>query len=135
MLRCALAVASIAAGLWAVPAPPAQAACTITNSPCYPWRIESEESDAVILRIVPNNAITSAIYRICTCTGGASVEIAFDFGERSVTLDELVGQPAGPVCRDYRIQTTRRAQLTLRRADGQAASTIEGCYTAATSGF
>jgi hypothetical protein len=102
-------------------------ACTIPQSPCYPWLIREDESEAVLLEIIPNNVETGAIYRVCVCPPATDVAIVFDFRENERTLGTISGRGDGPVCRDYRFQTARQSSLKVRRISGSK-SVIEGCY-------
>lgn len=121
--------AALAMVLLAPIGPSSAAACVIANSPCYPWHIREGEDDTVILEIVPNNADTGAIYGVCICPQTPDITVVFDFGEARRTLGTISGRPDGPVCRDYRIQTSRQSALKIRRAS-EGKSAIEGCYYA-----
>lgn len=105
----------------------AQSRCEIKDSPCYPWRIEAGQSDTTLLEVIPNNAITTATYRVCLCPPTKSVALVFDFKERVVNLGVVPDATAGPVCRDFRIQSARSSRLLIKRPDGST-GTIEGCY-------
>ncbi len=105
----------------------AQGRCQIPDSPCYPWRIEAGAGETVLLEIVPNNAITSSTYRVCLCPPTRSVSLVFDFRERVVELGSVPDATAGPVCRDFRIQTARSSRLLLKRPTGSTGA-VEGCY-------
>lgn len=113
--------------LLSAPTASAQATCQIKDSPCYPWRIEADAPDTVLLEIVPNNAVTSSTYRVCLCPPTGSVSLVFDFKERVVALGSVPDAKNGPVCRDFRIQTARSSRLLLRRTEGSK-GTVEGCY-------
>lgn len=102
-------------------------ACTIPQSPCYPWLIREDENEAVLLEIIPNNVETGAIYRVCVCPPATDVAIVFDFRENERTLGMIAGRGDGPVCRDYRFQTARQSSLKVRRASG-VKGVVEGCY-------
>lgn len=118
---------ALALGLFADVTPVSAAACVIPNSPCYPWVIREGDEDTVLLEIIPNNADTGAIYRVCVCPQTPDIAVVFDFFEARRTLGIVTSRAEGPVCRDFRIQTTRQSVLKLRRAkEGTAA--IEGCY-------
>lgn len=106
----------------------AGAACVIESSPCYPWRIEDGAADAALLEIIPNNAVTGAIYRVCACGPAKGVTVTFDFGDDSVRLGELMVSKDGATCRDFRIQTSRKSRLLVRRLPDSSGA-IEGCYT------
>lgn len=112
----------------AIPSAPALAACTIPSSPCYPWRIESGESESLILEIVPNNAQTFALYRVCLCPPGKGISLVFDFEGKQVTLGTLELGSGEPVCRDWRLATARKSRLLVKRT-GADGSKLEGCYT------
>lgn len=105
----------------------ANAACEIKDLPCYPWRIEANDAETVLLDIIPNNAVTSSTYRVCTCPPTKSVSLVFDFKERMVNLGSVPDAGGGAVCRDFRIQTARSSRLLLRRPDGST-GIVEGCY-------
>ncbi len=113
--------------LGAPAAPASAAACVIPNSPCYPWSIRAGEEDTVLLEIVPNNADTGAIYRICVCPQTPDISVVFDFFEARRALGVLSSRPDGPICRDFRIQTSRQSTLKLRRTK-ESTEAIEGCY-------
>ncbi len=102
-------------------------ACMIPQPPCYPWQIRENESEAVLLEIIPNNVETGAIYRVCICPPATDIAIVFDFRENERTLGTITGRDVGPVCRDYRFQTARQSSLKVRRASG-GTTAIEGCY-------
>lgn len=122
-----LPAAAVALSLFAAATPAFAAACLIPNSPCYPWAIREGDEDTVLLEIIPNNADTGAIYRVCVCPGTPDISVVFDFFEAKRALGVLSSRAEGPVCRDFRIQTSRQSLLKLRRAkEGTAA--IEGCY-------
>lgn len=106
----------------------AMAACTIPSSPCYPWRIEAGQSDAVLLEIVPNNISTFALYRICLCPPTKSISVVFDFEGKQVVLGTIETGSGETVCRDWRLATARKSRLLLRRP-GEGKEAIEGCYT------
>ena len=112
----------------ATTAGPARAACVIANSACYPWQIEEGAEDTELLKVVPNNAVTSAVYRVCLCPPNKSVSLVFDFYEKNVTLGAVEVDGADPICRDFRIETSRRSRLLLRRAEGTKQA-VQGCYT------
>ena len=126
LVRCAFvlfAVHAFAAGKAA-----AQSACQIPNSPCYPWHIAGGQETTVLLEVIPNNAVTSATYRICLCAPDQSVTIAFWFGDKEAELGQVETGKVQARCRDFRIETSRRSRLALRRASkGQDA--LQGCYT------
>jgi hypothetical protein len=107
--------------------------CEIPNSACYPWRIAPGSRETTLLNIVPNNAITGAIYRICLCPPSQSVELVFRFGTDDVVIGHVAGDNAGPVCRDFRFETSRRSKLVLRRAQ-TADGPLAGCYVTAPVG-
>lgn len=107
-----------------------RAACVIENSPCYPWRIGQGEKETEILKVVPNNAVTSAIYRVCLCPPEKSVSVVFDFYSRVVEIGAVRVDGGGPMCRDFRIETSRRSRLLVRRA-AEDKRVVEGCYAAA----
>ena len=107
-----------------------RAACLIENAPCYPWRIGQDRKETEILKVVPNNAVTSAIYRVCLCPPEKSVSVVFDFHTRVVEIGAVRVDGDGPICRDFRIETSRRSRLLVRRAAGTKRP-VEGCYTAA----
>lgn len=105
----------------------AQGSCVIRDSPCYPWRIDEGASETVLLEIIPNNSITQATYRVCLCPPTKGVSLIFDFKERTVPLGNVPGATAGPICRDFKIQTARSSRLLLKR-EGTAGA-VEGCYS------
>ena len=105
----------------------AQSVCEIKDSPCYPWRIETGQSETVLLEIVPNNAITTSTYRVCLCPPTRSVSLVFDFKERVVNLGSVPDATKGAVCRDFRIQTARSSRLLIRRPEGSTGD-VQGCY-------
>lgn len=107
------------------------AACTIPNSACYPWRIPPDRKQTAILNVVPNNALTGAIYRICLCPPEKAVEVVFSFGGSDIVIGRTVVGNDGPICRDYRIETSRQSRLVLRRPPDTEGQAIEGCYTTA----
>lgn len=119
---------SLAAGLLLFAASPAAAVCAIPSSPCYPWRIETGQADTVLLEIVPSNAPTSALYRVCLCPPTKSVSLVFDFEGQKVQLGTLERGSTETICRDWRIQTARKSRLLLKRV-GDSSAAIEGCYT------
>jgi hypothetical protein len=106
---------------------PAAAACTIESSACYPWRIEASEQATTLLEIVPNNAPTGVIYRVCLCPPAAKVDLVFDFSSRQVTVGSVETKSGSTICRDFRIATARKSRLVLARPKG-AAGAIDGCY-------
>ncbi len=108
-------------------AAPAGAACTIPDSPCYPWSIPEGEDETVLLEIIPNNTITGAVYRVCLCPPTNGVSIVFDFQEGQRTLGTIARRSSTAVCRDYRFQTARSSTLKIRRADPDK-GLVEGCY-------
>ncbi len=108
---------------------PAVAACALASSSCYPWAIEEGAKDTVILENIPNNAVTSVIYRICLCAPDTAVDIVFRYPGKAITIGTLGTGKSVPICRDYRIQTSRSSQLLVSRK-GQSSQPIEGCYTA-----
>ena len=103
------------------------AACTIPSSACYPWRIEAAENSTVLLEIVPNNASTGVIYRVCLCPPAKSVSVMFDFEVKRVEIGNVSTKSGSAICRDFRIATARKSRLTLSRPDGTDGA-IEGCY-------
>jgi hypothetical protein len=105
----------------------AYAACTIPSSACYPWRIEANEKETVLLEIVPNNAQTGAIYRVCLCPPAKKASLIFDFEGKRVELGSVEPKGGSAICRDFRIATARKSQLLLTRPSG-ADGIIEGCY-------
>ncbi|MGI9385669.1 MAG: hypothetical protein ACR2PO_21170 [Methyloligellaceae bacterium] len=107
---------------------PVQAACVIPNSACYPWRIKEGAQDTELLKVIPNNAVTSAVYRVCLCPPNKSVSLVFDFYEKNVTVGAVEVDGDDPICRDFRIETSRRSRLLLRRAEGTEQA-VDGCYT------
>ena len=126
-----LAAAMPAMVAWAGPAAAQKSSqCMITDSPCYPWRIEAGANETVLLDIIPNNAITNATYRVCLCPPTKGISVIFDFKERVVDVGGVPDATKGPVCRDFRIQTARSSRLLLRLPQGSnSASAIEGCYS------
>lgn len=104
--------------------------CTIANSACYPWQIGAGETEAPLLDVIPNNAITGAIYRVCLCAPGQRVKLVFRFGDREVAIGEVISTRAAPVCRDFRFETARSSRLVLRRAQGSS-EPLSGCYVTA----
>lgn len=108
-------------------ATPARAACTIPDSPCYPWSIPEGEDETVLLEIIPNNTITGAVYRVCLCPPTSGVSIVFDFQEGQRTLGKITRRSSTAICRDYRFQTARSSTLKIRRADPDK-GLVEGCY-------
>lgn len=119
---------AITAALATVTASSAMAACSISSSPCYPWRIEAGQTDTVLLEIVPNNAPTAALYRVCLCPPTRSVSLIFDFEGKQVSLGTVETGTGETVCRDYRLATARKSRLLLRRT-GEEPGAVEGCYT------
>ncbi|MBS0242726.1 MAG: hypothetical protein JSS20_11160 [Proteobacteria bacterium] len=119
----------VAASFLGVATASAIAACTIPSSPCFPWRIEAGQNEAVILEIVPNNAVTSALYRICLCPPSSGVSLMFDFDGRQVELGTLDIAKGETLCRDWRLQTARKSRLMLKRVGSDNSSKVEGCYT------
>ena len=109
-------------------AAPADATCVIASSQCYPWRIEADKPDAVLLEIVPNSVSTVALYRVCLCPPASGVSLVFEFDGRSIVLGNLELGSGEPICRDYRIATVRKSRLLVKRA-GAANGQVEGCYT------
>lgn len=105
----------------------AQGTCVIRDSPCYPWRIDEGSSETVLLEIIPNNSITQATYRVCLCPPTKGVSLIFDFKERTVPLGNVPGASAGPICRDFKIQTARSSRLLLKREG--TSGPVEGCYS------
>lgn len=116
-----LTVAPIAGQTWAA------AACTIAHSACYPWRIPPQNRETLLLNVVPNNALTGAIYRICLCPPAKSVELVFRFGTEDIVIGRIAVDDDGPLCRDFRFETSRRSQLVLRRTD-ESGTALAGCY-------
>ncbi|MEZ5854661.1 MAG: hypothetical protein R3D67_07900 [Hyphomicrobiaceae bacterium] len=112
----------------ATTAAPAMGACRIESSPCYPWRIEAGKRETLLLEIVPNNAPTYALYRICLCPPAKEVSLVFDFEGKRVELGALATESDGAICRDYRLATARKSRLLLRRSKADGA-VMEGCYT------
>ncbi len=108
---------------------PATAACALASSSCYPWAIEEGAKDTVLLENVPNNAVTSVIYRVCLCAPDMAVDIIFRYPGKAITIGTLGTGKSTPICRDYRIQTSRSSQLLVGRKD-KSLQPIEGCYTA-----
>jgi hypothetical protein len=129
MMKSALAyhLAAIASAAAALGAIPAQAACTIPDSPCYPWSIPEGEDEAVLLEIIPNNTFTGAVYRVCVCPSAKSISIIFDFKESERTLGTLTRSTDAAICRDYRFATSRSSTLKIRRV-GDSKGLVEGCY-------
>lgn len=107
----------------------AHATCALASSSCYPWAIEEGAKETVLLENVPNNAVTSVIYRVCLCAPDTAVDIVFRYPKKDITIGTLGTGKSAPICRDYRIQTSRSSQLLISRK-GQASQPIEGCYTA-----
>lgn len=105
----------------------AAAECTIAHSACYPWRIPPQNRETLLLNVVPNNALTGAIYRICLCPPAKTVELVFRFGTEDIVIGRISVGDDGPLCRDFRFETSRRSQLILRRTDEPAAA-LAGCY-------
>lgn len=113
--------------------------CAIANSACYPWRIPAGKREASLLKVIPRNTITGAIYRVCLCAPGTSVELLFRFAENDVPLGRVVAE-GGAVCRDFRIETARDSELVLRRVAGSgdnkgpaSDASLTGCYVSATT--
>lgn len=104
------------------------AACAIPQTSCYPWVIEEGEKESVLLENVPNNAVTSVIYRICLCAPDTAVDVVFRYPGKSITVGTLAAGKSAPICRDYRIQTSRSSQLLVGRS-GETGP-VRGCYTA-----
>ncbi|MGI9478374.1 MAG: hypothetical protein ACR2PI_16860 [Hyphomicrobiaceae bacterium] len=102
-------------------------ACTIESSACYPWRIEAPEKSTTLLEIVPNNAPTGVIYRVCICPPAKQVDLIFDFQSRRVTIGSIETKSGSTICRDFRIATARKSRLVLSRPKG-ASGVISGCY-------
>lgn len=123
-LRAALALAAVLCL-----GGPAAAACVIANSECYPWRLGAGAKSGVILENVPNNAVTSVIYRFCLCPPAMSVDIVFSYPGQDIVLGTLERDGETPLCRDFRIQTSRASQILVARPAG-AEGEITGCYTA-----
>lgn len=123
-----LCLLALTAGFLGLTLTPATAACTIASSPCYPWRIEAGQTDTVLLEIVPSNAATSALYRVCLCPPTGAVSLVFDFEGQKVPLGTLERGSTETICRDWRIQTARKSRLLLRRVGGDSGA-VEGCYT------
>lgn len=119
----------VAAGLLGLASAAAIAACTIPSSPCFPWRIEAGKNEAVLLEIVPSNAVTSALYRICLCPPSSGVSLMFDFDGTQVQLGSLDIEKGETLCRDWRLQTARKSRLMLKRIGSDQSSKVEGCYT------
>ncbi len=119
---------ALATGLLGLGTTSATAACVIASSPCYPWRIEAGQSDTVLLEIVPSNAATSALYRVCLCPPASGISLVFDFEGQKVPLGTLERGSTETICRDWRIQTARKSRLLLRRV-GTDGGIVEGCYT------
>lgn len=124
----ALRSLALALGLLTMAVGPAAAACRIDSSPCYPWRIEAGQSETVLLEIVPNNAPTFALYRICLCPPAKDVALVFDFEGKRVELGSVTTGSGGAICRDYRLATARKSRLLLKRAKADGV-VMEGCYT------
>lgn len=108
-------------------APSAARACTIESSACYPWRIEANEKSTTLLEIVPNNAPTSVIYRVCLCPPAKKVSLIFDFQSKQVAIGSVEAKSGSPICRDFRIATARKSRLLLSRPD-DTAGVVDGCY-------
>ena len=68
----------------------------LTDSPCYPWRIEAGANSTVLLDIIPNNAITTTTYRVCLCPPTKGISVIFDFKERVVDLGQVGSRGATP---------------------------------------
>ena len=121
----------LALGVLASSAPGAKtvlAACAIPQTSCYPWVIEDGAKESVLLENVPNNAVTSVIYRICLCAPETTIDVVFRYPQKAITIGTLATAKSAPVCRDYRIQTSRSSQVLVSRKGGKGA--IQGCYTA-----
>lgn len=113
--------------------------CAIANSACYPWRIPAGKREASLLKVIPRNTITGAIYRVCLCAPGTSAELLFRFAENDVPLGRVTAE-GGPVCRDFRIETARDSELVVRRVAGpgdgkepDTGASLTGCYVSATT--
>lgn len=102
-------------------------ACTIESSACYPWRIETLEKSTTLLEIVPNNARTGVIYRVCLCPPAEKVDLIFDFQSSRVKIGTVETKSGSTICRDFRIATARKSRLLLNRPEG-AKGVINGCY-------
>lgn len=113
---------------------PARAACVIPNSACYPWRIKQGAQETELLKVIPNNAVTSAVYRVCLCPPNKSVSLVFDFYQKKVTVGAVEVDGDDPICRDFRIETSRRSRLLVRRAEGTQQA-VQGCYTSSLGAF
>lgn len=120
-----------------VPRALAAESCAIANSACYPWRIPAGKREASLLKVIPRNTITGAIYRVCLCAPGTSAELLFRFAENDVPLGRIAAE-GGPVCRDFRIETARNSELVVRRVAGSGDSrepdtsaSLTGCYVSA----
>jgi len=103
-------------------------ACTVESSACYPWRIEAQEKSTVLLEIVPNNAATSVVYRVCLCPPAEKVALVFDFQTNQVDIGSVETKANSTICRDFRVATTRKSRLLLARPQG-ADGALVGCYT------
>jgi hypothetical protein len=126
--RCfAYLLAAVASAFVALGVVPAWAACTIPDSPCYPWSIPEGEDEAVLLEIIPNNTFTGAVYRVCVCPPAKGVSVIFDFKESERTLGTLTRSTDAATCRDYRFATSRSSSLKIRRA-AEGKGLVEGCY-------
>jgi hypothetical protein len=124
--------AFVACAMWlGATAAQAGTACNIPNTPCYPWRIAADREQTTILNVIPNNAVTGAIYRICLCPPEKAVEIVFSFSGADIVIGRASIGNDGPVCRDYRIETSRQSRLILRRPPDTLGKAIEGCYVTA----
>jgi len=102
--------------------------CQITNSPCYPWQIDAGDEMTVVLDIKPNNAVTSATYRICICQPQGPVSVVYKYDGQEVELGRVARAGANTRCRDFRIETSRQSQLVLKRLPGREGAQT-GCYT------
>ena len=124
---CSIVSAAAALLAMSMPISALATACTIESSACYPWRIEGPEKSTTLLEIVPNNAPTGIIYRVCLCPPAKQVDLIFDFQSRRVTIGTVETKSGTTICRDFRIATARKSRLLLSRPEG-ATGVINGCY-------
>jgi hypothetical protein len=106
--------------------PGAYAACSIPATSCYPFRIEADDKETVLLEVVPNNVQTAATYRVCLCPPAKKVGLVFDFEGKRVDIGSVEAKSSSAICRDFRIATARKSRLLVTRA--QTEGPIEGCY-------
>lgn len=123
----ATAAAAVVVSVLVSAAPSTARACTIQSSACYPWRIEANEKSTTLLEIVPNNAPTNVIYRVCLCPPAKKVALIFDFESKQVQIGQIEAKSGAPVCRDFRIGTARKSRLLLSRPEGFS-GVVNGCY-------